>query len=101
MYSKNPADTKATRTVSPDTAVETMSFESVGSTHAPAIEDFAQAVVDGREPFVTGEDGRRSQELVAAMTLASYNRARVDLPVDRDEYDRMLEDLKHRRQLPS
>ena len=87
--------------VSPKAAVETLSFESFGGTHAPAIEDFAQAVIDGREPFVTGEDGRKSQELVAAMTLASYNGARVDLPVNRDEYDRMLEDLKYRRQLPT
>ena len=87
--------------VSPNAAVEAMSFEPFGGTHAPAIEDFARAVIEGRDPFVTGEDGQRSQELIAAMTLASYKGERVDLPVDRDEYDRMLEDLKYRRQLPS
>ena len=92
---------KTVEFVTPNAAVETMSFESFGGTHAPAIEDFAQAVIEGRDPFVTGEDGRRSQELVAAMTLASYKGEKVDLPVDRDEYDRMLEDLKYRRLLPS
>ena len=86
--------------VSPNAAVETMSFEPFGSSHAPAIEDFAQAVIEGRDPSVTGEDGQKSQELVAAMTLASYKGERIDLPVNRDEYDRMLEDLKYRRQLP-
>ena len=92
---------KTVEFTSPNAAVEAMSFESFGGTHAPAIEDFAQAVIDGRDPFVTGEDGRKSQELIAAMTLSSYKGERVELPVGRDEYDRMLEDLKYRKQLPS
>lgn len=72
---------------SPDHASETFQFASVGSTHVPAIGDFADAILQDREPAITGEDGLRSQELVAAVTLSAHANRPVTLPIDRAEYD--------------
>ena len=73
---------------SPTHGSETFEFAPVvGGTHVPAIGDFADAILQGREPAVTGEDGLRSQELVAAVTLSAHTGRAVDLPVDRAEYD--------------
>ena len=73
---------------SPTHGSETFEFAPVvGGTHVPAIGDFADAILQDREPAVTGEDGLRSQELVAAVTLSAHTNRAVGLPVDRAEYD--------------
>ena len=72
---------------SPTHSSETFRFDPIGGTHAPAIGDFADAILLDREPAITGEDGLRSQELVAAVTLSAHTNRAVDLPVDRAEYD--------------
>ncbi len=75
---------------SPDHASETFQFAPVanpGGTHVPAIGDFADAILQDREPAITGEDGLRSQELVAAVTLSARENRPVTLPIDRAEYD--------------
>ncbi len=86
---------------SPGSGAETFAFEPVGGTHAPAIDDFARAIIEDREPAVTGEDGLRSQEIVAAVTLSGCRNKRVDIPVDRDEYDALLSELVSARRLPA
>ncbi len=82
--------------VSPSDTTATFEFEAVGSTHVPAIDDFARAIQEGREPAVTGEDALRSQELVAAITLSAFRGEQVRLPVDRAEYDALLAGLQRR-----
>ena len=72
---------------SPDHNSETFEFAPIGSTHVPAIGDFADAILQDREPAITGEDGLRSQELVAAVTLSAHANRPVTLPIDRAEYD--------------
>jgi predicted dehydrogenase len=67
--------------------------------HADAIDDFARAVLEGREPAVTGEEGTRSLELIAAIILSSCTGQVVELPVDRQAYDDLLEELTARRGL--
>lgn len=67
--------------------------------HQDAIEDFVQALIDGREPAVPGEEGIKSLELIAAIYLSSCRGRPVRLPVDRSEYDELLEELTARRQL--
>jgi predicted dehydrogenase len=86
--------------VSPDSKSETFDFEPAGNTHAPCFDDFCRALLDGGEPLVTGEEGARSQELVAAITLSGCRAKRVSLPVDRDEYDALLAELQETRRLP-
>ncbi|MCY4653636.1 MAG: Gfo/Idh/MocA family oxidoreductase [Dehalococcoidia bacterium] len=84
---------------SPESATETFSFDPAGGTHAPPIDDFAKAIIEARDPAITGEDGLRSQEIVAAVTLSGCRNKRVDIPVDRAEYDSLLSELVTARRL--
>ena len=92
---------KTIKFIAPESEAETFKFEVVGGGHAPAIDDFALAILEGREPAITGEDGARSQELVAAITLSGCRGEKVSLPVDRSEYDGLMEELRRTRKLPS
>lgn len=87
--------------VPPRSESTTFTFESSGSGHIPAIGDFTDAILNDREPYVNGEAGRKSQELIAAITLSSCTGSQVRLPVDRARYDALLEALKQMRTLPS
>jgi UDP-N-acetyl-2-amino-2-deoxyglucuronate dehydrogenase len=78
---------------------ELVEVEHRGSIHADAIDDFARALLEGREPAVTGEEGTRSLELIAAIILSSCTGQVVDLPIDRQAYDDLLEELTARRSL--
>ena len=80
--------------VSPSDTEATFEFEPTDRTHKPAIDDFARAIIEGREPAVTGEDALRSQELVAAITLSGVRGEQVRLPVERAEYDVLLAELR-------
>ena len=87
--------------VSPSDTQAAFEFEPVaGGTHRPAIDDFARAVLEDREPAVTGEDALRSQELVAAVTLSGCRAEPVRLPVDRPAYDALLAELRRAGRLP-
>ena len=85
---------------SPGHRSETFEFDPVGSTHIPAIDDFASAILEDREPFVTGESARDSQELVAAVTLSGCTNQPVSIPIDRRAYDELLAQLRISRRLP-
>ena len=78
---------------------ELVAVEHRGASHSDAIDDFARAVLEGREPAVTGEEGTRSLELIAAIILSSCTGQVVDLPVDRQAYDDLLKELTARRRL--
>lgn len=57
--------------------------------HAGQIGDVLDAMVTGREPAVTGEDGRRVVELIAAIYAAAIERRAIDVPLaDDDAYRR-------------
>ena len=62
-------------------------FNSVDATeyfHRLQVEDFLRAIIDGRPPLVTGEDGRRSVELFTAIYRTTRDRkvARFPLPAE-------------------
>ncbi|MDE0744466.1 MAG: Gfo/Idh/MocA family oxidoreductase [SAR202 cluster bacterium] len=86
--------------VPPDSTSETFDFGPEKGTHAPAIDDFCRAIREGRDPLVTGEEGARAQELVAAITLSGCTGKKVELPVDRSEYDQLMESLQLAGRLP-
>ncbi|MBS7657349.1 Gfo/Idh/MocA family oxidoreductase, partial [Candidatus Bathyarchaeota archaeon] len=48
--------------------------------HASLIMDFAQAILEDRSPYVDGEEGRKSLELVKAIYKSSLTNSRVDFP---------------------
>lgn len=66
------------------------------SGHIALLRRFAQAVRSGREEdlVATGEDGRRALELANSMLLASFRDRSVDLPLRREDYDALLEELR-------
>ncbi|MXY46597.1 MAG: Gfo/Idh/MocA family oxidoreductase [Chloroflexi bacterium] len=87
--------------VSPSDTEAAFDFEPVsGGTHRPAIDDFARAIIEDREPAVAGEDALRSQELVAAITMSGCCNEQVHLPINRVEYDALLARLRRARRLP-
>ncbi len=61
--------------------------------HAAHVADLIAAVRAGKDPLVTGEEGTKSVELANAITLSSFKDKWVELPIDRDEYDQLLQDL--------
>ena len=85
----------------PGHSTETFELDRVPNTHVPAIEDFAAAVLEDRDPAITGEDGRNSQELVAAITLPGCTGQPVSLPVDRARYDALQRELAEAKRLPT
>ena len=85
---------------SPGHRTETFKLDPVPNTHVPALEDFAAAILEDRDPAVTGEDGLNSQELVAAITLSGCTGQPVSLPVDRARYDVLQRDLAAAKSLP-
>ncbi len=84
----------------PGHQTEIFEFDQVRNTHVPAIEDFAAAILEDRDPKITGEDGRNSQELVAAITLSGCIGQPVSIPVDRERYDALQRELAEAKSLP-
>ena len=50
--------------------------------HCLQIEDFFDAIIDGRPPYVTGEDGRRAVEIFEAVYRSQRERAPVTFPLE-------------------
>ena len=54
------------------------------------------AAAAGEKPLCAGEDGRDALETVNAIILSACRKKPVSLPVDRGEYDALLEELRQR-----
>lgn len=65
------------------------------------LEAFIAAILDGGEPIVNGEEGRRTLELINAIILSGMRKKVVSLPLDRAEYDELMAELSDgRAQVP-
>jgi predicted dehydrogenase len=53
--------------------------------HEAQLENVLQAVIDGTEPLVTGEEGRKAVELICAMYKSSTEHKSVSLPLVKDD----------------
>lgn len=53
-----------------------------GYGHTPLYADMIESIKTGREPYVTGEDGRRALELVLAIYKSSYEGKPIKLPLE-------------------
>ncbi|GBC97810.1 Glucose--fructose oxidoreductase [bacterium HR17] len=62
--------------------------------HAAAIRAFAQAILTGNAPPVPFEEGIKSLELMNAIVLSHFSGQPVTLPVDRNAYEALLDELK-------
>ena len=54
---------------------------------------FIDSILFDKEPIVSGESTLSSIELVNAIILSAYKKKAVDLPLDKDEYDNLFNDL--------
>jgi predicted dehydrogenase len=54
---------------------------------------FGKAITDGATPLVSGEGALPVVELINAIVLSAMRKKTVDLPLDRDEYDKLFEGL--------
>ena len=64
--------------------------------HERQIEDFLQALLEGRRPMITGEDGRVTVEIFTAIYRSTRDREPVKwplLPENRDDFDGRLQTL--------
>ncbi len=60
-------------------------FEKVDTTtfyHRVQDQDFLSAIIEGRDPAVTGEEGRKTVELFTAIYLSQRDRRSIPFPVD-------------------
>jgi len=83
----------------PEALTEAIEVEDRPAVHGDAIDDFARALIEGRDPAVPGAEAVKSLELAAAIILSGCRRERVDLPVDRQAYDDLLSELRERKGL--
>jgi predicted dehydrogenase len=58
------------------------------------IQNFARAILYGEPLVVPGEEGLGTVEIINALILSSKRQKPVQLPVDRAEYDALLNELK-------
>src|SRR5262249_12249544 len=67
-------------------AQDRVRFRQIDATtlyHALQIQDFVQAIREGRRPLVTGEDGRVVVEMFTAIYRSNQERRAIALPLDR------------------
>ena len=83
----------------PDVSEAPFGLAVTSANHADTIEDFARAIIEDRAPAAPGEEGVKSLELAAAIIYSSCRGQPVTLPIDRKDYDALLDDLKERRHL--
>lgn len=62
---------------------------------------FIDAILNGGEPIVSGESTLQTLELINAIILSAIRKKTVDLPIDREEYDELFEELSsHKVEVP-
>lgn len=82
----------------PDVHTEQITLPPASGDHTAVHLDLARAIRTGGQPRCDGRDGRMSLELANAITLSSYARRAVTLPLDRQAYSALLADLRAREQ---
>jgi predicted dehydrogenase len=77
----------------PDVETITFPIEGVGGQHAEVLENFADAILEGKELIAPAEEGIRSVELGNAMLYSSLIGRPVELPLDGEAFERELKKL--------
>jgi predicted dehydrogenase len=72
----------------------TLEVPDAPSGHGAILQNFARAILYDEPLIVPGEEGIRSLELANAILLSGKRNKTVHLPVDRDEYEELIESLK-------
>ncbi|HEY9854065.1 MAG TPA: Gfo/Idh/MocA family oxidoreductase [Leptolyngbyaceae cyanobacterium] len=64
--------------------------------HLILMDSFIDAILNGGEPIVNGENTLPTIELINAIILSALRNKTVDFPIDREEYDSLFEELSSR-----
>jgi predicted dehydrogenase len=80
---------------SPEVKEEEVALPSdIAVGHSVIIENFARAIAHGEPLIAPGEDGLKSVEFINALILSGRKGKRVEIPVNRKEYDGFIEEMK-------
>ena len=63
------------------------------ATSPTLLESFIDAILDGGRPIADGESALLTLELINAIILAGIRKKVISFPVDRDEYDELMDEL--------
>lgn len=70
--------------------------EEAKKLHEAVYLDFLDSMTHDRPPAVSGEEGRKSIEIVNAIVASSFTRRPVSFPLDADQYEQILKKLTKR-----
>jgi predicted dehydrogenase len=73
----------------------TLLFDEEFGGYMGIVENFAQAIRGKEQPLVTGWDGYRAYELLAAVELSLLTRDRISLPLDPATADQLMKEWIH------
>ncbi len=85
--------TTATRFDAPPRTEISIPIEGHGGQHLEVLQNFVEAILDGKPLIAPAEEGIHSVELANAMILSSIKNKTVDLPMDSAEYAVLLREL--------
>ena len=77
----------------PDVSVETFDIEGQGRQHIEIMENFCDAILEGKELIAPAEEGIHSVELANAMLYSSLIGEPVELPLDGAAFEKELKKL--------
>jgi len=78
---------------SPKVEWEDVAIEKKPEGHKVIIENFIAAILNNEKLIAPGQEGAYSVEMINAIILSSKKGKKIDLPLDRNEYDRLLKKL--------
>jgi len=61
--------------------------------HPPNVAAFTDAIIQDKDPIFTANEARTTLEIINAITLSHFKKRKVTLPLDRDEYVKLFEQL--------
>ncbi len=78
----------------PEVIEEKLELPECETGHKAITRNFARCILYGEKLLSPGEDGIKSVEFINALILSGKKNKPVDIPVDREEYEELLESLK-------
>jgi len=87
-------DTSENMWGSPKSTKVDVPIEDRETGHGAIIRNLARHILHGEPLIVPGEEGINSMELINSVIMSGKKGVPVSVPVDRDEYDAFLEELK-------
>lgn len=79
---------------SPEVVQEKLELPQCETHHKEIIRNFCRSILFGETLIALGEEGARSVEFINAVILSGKKNKPVTIPLDREEYEELLESLK-------